>query len=114
MERRKIARAALLIFGTAIALAVLFSQLFFFQTPGNQAKVIAEQTDSESGNQYLSVPPISLPVGSATVEANQGFIFILEILFESPDNPSDIRPSGWKVSRLLETLLQTVISPNAP
>jgi hypothetical protein len=98
--------------GLGVAVAITVSQLFFYTLPDKPVnQVETEQSDDAA---YISMPSVTLPSSSSVVETNQGFSFILEILFEDEHRHEEPVSFNKVFDKLLHTLFRVVISPNAP
>lgn len=105
-------RTLTLVAGLGVAVAITVSQLFFYtlsDKPVNQVET--EQSDEAA---YISMPSVTIPSSSSVVETNQGFLFILEILFEGTYRNAEPVSITRAFDKLLHTLFRVVISPNAP
>jgi len=105
-------RTLTLIAGVGVALAIMVSQLFFFEQTDRPADPV--DTEQSEGAAVISMPSVTLPSSSSAVETNQGFSFILEILFDDPEQQAQAVPLTRVFDKLLHTLFRVVISPNAP
>jgi hypothetical protein len=105
-------RTIALITGVGVALAIMVSQLFFFEMSGRSEN--PADTEQPEGATVISMPSVTLPSPSSAVETNQGFSFIQEILFDDPEQQSPAVLFSRVFDKLLQTLFRVVISPNAP
>ena len=118
MKKKTIIRTGSLIAGIITALAVVVSQFFFFEAPGHGKKSVATEqaenpSDSPEEDLFYTLPSTTLPT-SAHVEIQQETFCLFEILFEDPEFESDDTRVSLPVSHYLQTLLEVIISPNAP
>lgn len=102
-----------LVAGIITALAIVFSQTFYFQTQPTKEKAATEKTSSGSAETQLAVAPsVSLPITSS-IEINNEFTFISEITFEEWKEEA-VAITFPVLHKFFSTLLQVIISPNAP
>lgn len=111
-ERRK---ESLIIAVALTALAIVFSQFFYFQLPDTSKKEIKteQQEDHPENKVYISLPSSSLP-SSTHLELNQPMFFLFEILFEKEESVERGFTVFLPPNRFFKTLFEGVISPNAP
>ena len=116
MRKPEIQKNSLTIAVTITALAIVFSQLFYFQ-PFDCSKCQVEteqQEDQQDESQaYISIPSSSLP-SSTHVELNQTMFFLFEIIFEKRESEERKFSVLLPLNRFFKTLFDGVISPNAP
>jgi hypothetical protein len=101
---------------TLTALAIVFSQFFYFQPfNGSKCKVETEQQHDhqDEGQVYFSLPSSSLP-SSTHVELSQTMFFLFEIIFEIRESEERNFSVLLPLNRFFKTLFDGVISPNAP
>ncbi|MBL0743427.1 hypothetical protein [Chryseolinea lacunae] len=105
--------------GIIAAMAVVFFQLFYFQTAGpakvSKKSVKTEQKENQSDKDeaYFSLPSSNLP-SSAHVQLNQDVFFLFEILLgEDASEERNILVAS-PLKKIFSTLLGCFISPNAP
>lgn len=101
--------------GILAAGAIIFSQLFYYQSVEHAKKEVkTEQQDSSSTEEaFFSVPSTSMP-SSTHVELNHEPILLLEILFEDDKVEVDHELTTHHLNAFLLTLFSAIISPNAP
>ncbi|MCI0752057.1 MAG: hypothetical protein L0Y35_09485 [Flammeovirgaceae bacterium] len=103
-------RFAVLVVGLFTALAVVFSQVFFFEAVQLKEKAKTETSGEE--RQFISAPSFSLPTSTA-VEIQHDFSFITEFFF-AEKSEEVVNVSAPLLQKFFSTLLQVIISPNAP
>jgi hypothetical protein len=102
--------------GILVAMAIVCSQLFYFQNvtlQKKETKTEKHQQENSDDQVYFSAPSTSLP-SPVHVELNPNVFFLFEILLEgsvsnTPD-PVLAIPSG----QFFRTIFGLIISPNAP
>ncbi len=105
-----------LLAGVAIALVIVFSQLFYFQA----ANYCQKKVDTQQHDQKTDVPKSHISIPSSTItstshfEIHQHISFALEILFELEPEEKSSDIVSFPTSRFFHTLFRFVISPNAP
>jgi hypothetical protein len=101
-----------LVAGMITALAIVFSQTFYFETQAS-SKAKTEKTTSASDETQIAVAPsVSLPITSS-IEINQEFTFITELSFDQWKKEV-VAVAAPVQNKFFSTLLQVIISPNAP
>jgi hypothetical protein len=116
MRSSEIRKDSLTIAVALTALAIVFSQLFYFQTSAQtEGEVKTEQQDSqqEESQAYISLPSASLP-SSTHVELSQTMVFLFEIIFERTESDERSFSVLLPLNRFFKALFDGVISPNAP
>jgi len=116
MRKTEIRKESLTIAVTLTVLAIVFSQLFYFQAFANNAEEIkTEQHESqqEESQTHISLPSTSLP-SSTHVELNQSMVFLFEIVFERKEPDERNFRVLLPQNKFFKTLFDSVISPNAP
>jgi hypothetical protein len=109
-----------MIMGVITALVVVFSQVFYFQASNYAKKEVKsgqekkQDKQSETDNHYTSLPSISQPTTATHVEADHESSFLLEILFEDKEEPTDLAAVPLSLGKFFHTLFRVIISPNAP
>jgi hypothetical protein len=109
-------RIATLTTGIIVVLAIVFSQLFYFQQashPKKETKTEKQQKENSEDQVYFSVPSTSLP-SSTQVELHPNVFFLFEILFE--EEVSEVPQFTFSIpsGQFFRTLFGWAISPNAP
>jgi flagellar basal body-associated protein FliL len=103
-------------FGIITALVVVFTQLFWFQAADFSRKSAKTEQQADASTEteaHISLPSTSLTTPN-TIQVEQDFSFIHEILFEKE---SEKKPAQTLVSvagKFFHTLFRAIISPNAP
>jgi hypothetical protein len=118
MKRMKKAqkRMVMLAVGILAAVAIIFSQLFYYQSlEHNKKEVKTEQQQNQTSEDetFFSVPSTNLP-SSTQVELHHKSFLLLEIFFEDDEVETDHEPVTLHFSTFLQTLFSAIISPNAP
>lgn len=106
----------MLIVGILAAVAIIFSQLFYYQSiEHNKKEVKTEQQQDQSTDDeaFFAVPSTSLP-SSTQVELHHKSFLLHEILFEDDQVKGDHEQSTIHLNAFLQTLFSAIISPNAP
>lgn len=115
MRNHKI-RIGTLLVGILTALAIVISQLFYFEVAGQtKAEVKTEQQEdqSDAGDEaYITLPSSTLP-SSFHIELDQSFC-LLEILCEEEEDAEQPRPFSLSITSFFQNLFGATISPNAP
>lgn len=103
--------------GVLAAFAIIFSQLFYYQSlEHNKKEVKTEQQQDQSTDDdqaFFSVPSTSMP-SSTEVELHHKSFLLLEILFEEDEVEVDHEQTTIYLNTFLQTLFSAIISPNAP
>lgn len=100
----------------AIAVVIVFSQLFYFQA----ANYCQEKVDTQQHDQKTDVPESHISIPSSTisstsnVEIRQYFSFVLETLFEKESDEESSNNISLPVNKFFHTLFRFIISSNAP
>ncbi|HEY3403524.1 MAG TPA: hypothetical protein VGK59_09070 [Ohtaekwangia sp.] len=105
-----------LVTGMATALVIVISQLFYFSAPQytkTEVKTEQQQNQSEDAS-VISLPSSTLPSSATHVEFQQESFCLFEILFEEDEATETAFDLKLPVSKLFQTLFQSIISPNAP
>ena len=102
--------------GIIVALAIIFSQFFYFQAESHskkETKTEQQQKENSEDQVYISVPSTSLP-SSAHVELNPNVFFLFEILFEQ--EVSEVPELNFTIptGQFFRKIFGVTISPNAP
>lgn len=100
--------------GCLLAMVIVCSNVLAYHVK-DQAKAKTEKSDeSQSENQVvISMPTFSLP-SPVHVEMKLDFHCLFEILFEEDREHNDASDFPSASRKLLVTLFQVIISPNAP
>ena len=101
--------------GILVALAIVCSQLFYFQpTSISKKETKTEQHQENSGDQVsFSVPSTSLP-SSVHVVLNPDVFLLFEILFEENVSKIPELTVAIPLGQFFRTVFGLTISPNAP
>ena len=116
--KRTETRISTLVLGIIAAMAVVFFQLFYFQTTGHSKlskkdiKTEQKENHSDDDQAYFSLPTSSLP--SAHVQLNTDVFFLFEILLAEDHHEERHIPVASPLKKIFSTLLGSFISPNAP
>jgi Flp pilus assembly protein CpaB len=98
--------------GIVTVLAIVFSQTFYFETQASAEKATAEKTAPATENQIVVAPSVSLPIPSS-IQINHEFTFITEFSFDEWKEEV-VAVASPLLHKFFSTLLQVIISPNAP
>src|SRR3954471_12481459 len=119
--RKKALQTITMAAGILTALVVVVSQLFFFQTPQFSKKETSKLTadtkadkkeNKQTGDEhYITLPSVSQPSPSATVEADQKSCCLLEIVFEERKSETHSINVTRTVGKFFTTLFRVIISP---
>ncbi len=103
--------------GILAAIAIIFSQLFYYQSQGHDNREVKteQQQDQSSDNDeaFYSAPSTSLP-SSTQVEIHHKSFLLLEILLEDKEVEVSNEQTTFRLGTFLQTLFKVIISPNAP
>ena len=102
--------------GIIVAVAIIFSQLFYFQTeshPKKEIKTEQQQKENPEDHLYISVPSTSLP-STAHVELNPNVFFLFEILSERAVSRVTELNFSIPTGQFFRKIFGVTISPNAP
>jgi len=107
-----------LVLGIVAAMAVVFFQLFYFQTAGHarlaKKEVKTEQKEDHADDETcFTLPSSSLP-SSAHVHLNTDVFFLFEVLLAEDQHEERHVPVASPLKKIFSTLLGSFISPNAP
>ncbi len=107
----------MLIVGVLAVVAIIFSQLFYYQSVEHTKKEVKteqqQQDHSTHDEAFFSVPSTSMP-SSTEVELHHKSFLLLEILFEDDEIEVDHKLTIIHLNTFLHTLFSVIISPNAP
>jgi len=109
-------RIATLMLGTITALVIVFSQLFYFQAADycqQKAKTDQHTESSKEEATYISIPSSTIS-SSQTIQLNQDFTFVLEILFDGDEEQPERGYPTVSLGKIFRTLFSVIIAPNAP
>ena len=104
--------------GIIVALAIIFSQFFYFQAEESsqskkETKTEQHQKENSEDQVFISVPSTSLP-SSAHVELNPNVFFLFEILFEKEVSEVPELTFSIPTGQFFRNIFGVNISPNAP
>ena len=103
--------------GLLTALAIIVSQLFYFQASAHakvKKETKTEQQEQQNGDDtYVSLPSTSLP-SSSHVELQQETFCLFEIILEDKESVAHDADFGLPINQFFQTLFGAIISPNAP
>lgn len=107
-----------IIMGVITALAMVFSQLFYFQGAQLAKKEIKtekqESQQNDNDDSYISLPSFSQPTSSVHVELNQKPVCLFEIFFGKRTEENNEHDVPLSLGKLFQTLFRVTIAPNAP
>jgi hypothetical protein len=109
-------RMVMLAVGILAAVAIIFSQLFYYQSLEHSKKEVKteqQQNQSADDEAFFSVPSTSMP-SSTEVELHHKSFLLLEIFFENDEVEVDHEQTTFHLNTFLQTLFSAIISPNAP
>lgn len=118
MHKKAHIRSGMLAIGLLTALAIVVSQLFYFQANTHaraKKETKTEQQEQQNGDDtYVSLPSSSMP-SSSHVELQQQETFCLfEIILEDKESTTHDTGIGLPINQFFQTLFGAIISPNAP
>jgi hypothetical protein len=118
MNKKAKIRSGMLAVGLLTALAIVVSQLFYFQA-ATHAKVKketkTEQQEQQNGDDtYVSLPSTSSLPSSPHVELQQETFCLFEIILEDKESATHSADFGTPINQFFQTLFGAIISPNAP
>jgi hypothetical protein len=103
--------------GSLLALAIVCSQLFNFNTNISSKKEVKTEQKENSGHSgeetLISLPSFSLPT-PVHVQSGLDSYCLFEIVYEKHHKVATISQAPSYPTKLLITLFRAIISPNAP
>lgn len=105
-----------LIFGTLLTVAIVCSQLSYFQGSTFQKKEVKteEQQKEQTGDEaFIAMPSFSLP-SYVTFQLTLESYCLFEIVFEDQHQENRSSEIPLHPEKFLQTLFSVIISPNAP
>ncbi len=114
--KRKDTKIVTTFMGVLVALAIVCSQLFYFQPASalkKETKTEQHQSENSDEQVYFSVPSTSLP-SSTHVELNPNVFLLFEILFEENTYLVPEFIVAIPLGQFFRTVFGVTISPNAP
>jgi hypothetical protein len=112
--KRDVTKIVTMSMGILVALAIVCSQLFYFQpasVPKKETKT--EQQENSDDQVSFSVPSTSLP-SSVHVVLNPNVFLLFEILFEENVSKIPELTVAIPLGQFFRTVFGLTISPNAP
>lgn len=107
-------RLATMIAGSLLTIAIVFAQITGVDSSCEKESVKTEQSDSGAQTEILiSLPSFSLPAPVTLSSSFDGQV-LFEILFDVCRQETSESPESKLPEKLLVTLFQVIISPNAP
>jgi hypothetical protein len=104
-------RLLTLVFGAALALAVVCLQVFQYQ----KAEITVSQSETEHPQKDEGLTVVTCSPGSTVVQHHVPVLHVIaEIFRDGREQNTGIVPSVCALGTLLENLFQVIISPNAP
>jgi hypothetical protein len=113
--RTRIAKNLSLTIGLLAALAIVFSHSFSiptFKKPETHQQ--ADSDDQKDAEVKLSISAASFPSSTITIQDTQPAICLFEIIFCDVTSRSFVEVPALPVTKFLNTVLEVIISPNAP
>lgn len=106
----------MLVVGILAAIAIIFSQLFYYQSIEHNKKEVKseQQQDQSTDDEALFVVPSTSMPSSANVELHHKSFPLLEIIFEDEEAEVGHEQTSFRLDSFLQTLFEVIISPNAP
>lgn len=107
-------RLVTMIAGSLLTIAIVFAQITGIDSSCEKEAVKTEQDGSGAQTEALiSLPSFSLPAPVTFSSSLDGHL-LFEILFDVPRQEVSESPGSKLPEKLLITLFQVIISPNAP
>src|SRR5688572_31156490 len=115
--RNKAFKYGSLLIGLLAAVVIIFSQSFIQDFQSKQKSAVESKTaDSKSSEAHLLIPSISTTSFPASAQINffQDAFCLFEVIFSNDVAYPEIESPDFSLSKFYSTILEVIISPNAP